>query len=410
MNILTPSGYKNIMSCSIGDEVIAYDMNDGHIIYNTIEAIEEWNSNNDSEFSSSFYLVNDTYTMYKWQSVWANGNVTHVNQLKVGDIIYDDENQDIIITSITPTPPQTVWYRLEISGDHSYIADGITLHNASRFWVGGTGTWDASSTTNWSATTGGGSGASVPGAADTVTFDGSSGTGTVTLNTDVTIVNITIANTTNVMTFNFATNNNSFTLTGNFTYTGGTPANRIINYGSNTITIGGAGTNFSAAAIGGGNDLSNCTLIFTNTTTSTVTVNLVTGSIGTVTFNRGASTGINQFAQGPGTITNLNDIGTAAHTLRFQQGRTWTIGNFNVRGSAGNLVTVDTNGTAAATLTKLPLGVVNTDYITSGSITGPVNVTPATLTWYAGANSNPSGSGWITSSMPPRKMGSAGVG
>jgi hypothetical protein len=410
MNILTPSGYKNIMSCSIGDEVVAYDINDGHIIYNTIESIEEWNSDNDSEFSSSFYLVNDTYTMYKWQSVWADGNVTHVNQLKVGDIIYDDENQDIIITRIIPTLPQTVWYRLEISGDHSYIADGITLHNASRFWVGGTGTWDASSTNNWSATTGGGNGASIPGVADTATYDGNSGTGTVTLNTDVTVVTITIANTTNVMTFDFATNNNSFTLSGTtgFIYSGGTTANRTINFGFNTFTFTGAGTLFNSAAIGGGNDLSNVTMVITNTTNTNLTINHPGGTIGTITFNRGVSTGTNTLGLTSGTIRNLNDFGTAAHTLRFQQTRTWTIGNFNVRGSAGNLVTIDSNG-ATTTLTKLPLGIINTDYITSGSINGPVNVTPAG-TWYVGTNSNPSGSGWITSSMPPRKMGSAGVG
>jgi hypothetical protein len=45
---------------------------------------------------------------------------------------------------------------------------------AARFWVGGTGTWDNASTANWSATTGGASGASAP------TFDGNSGTGTCT--------------------------------------------------------------------------------------------------------------------------------------------------------------------------------------------------------------------------------------
>lgn len=45
---------------------------------------------------------------------------------------------------------------------------------AARFWVG-SGTWDATNTANWSATTGGATGASVPTSADTVTFDGSSG-------------------------------------------------------------------------------------------------------------------------------------------------------------------------------------------------------------------------------------------
>jgi hypothetical protein len=42
---------------------------------------------------------------------------------------------------------------------------------AARFWVGGTGTWSASNTTNWSATSGGASGASVPGTVDNVFFN-----------------------------------------------------------------------------------------------------------------------------------------------------------------------------------------------------------------------------------------------
>jgi len=49
---------------------------------------------------------------------------------------------------------------------------------ADRYWVGGTGTWDTTSTSKWSATSGGASGASVPTAADNVFFDASSNTGT----------------------------------------------------------------------------------------------------------------------------------------------------------------------------------------------------------------------------------------
>jgi len=51
---------------------------------------------------------------------------------------------------------------------------------ADRYWVGGTGTWDTTSTTNWSATSGGASGASVPTTADNVIFD-QAGTYTVTM-------------------------------------------------------------------------------------------------------------------------------------------------------------------------------------------------------------------------------------
>jgi hypothetical protein len=104
---------------------------------------------------------------------------------------------------------------------------------ASRFWVGGTGTWDAADTTHWSATTGGAGGSSVPGAADTATFDGSSGGGTVTVNTNVAIITITMGAFTG--TLDFATNNNSVTLSGLFSCSG--TGTRTLNMGSNTWTL-----------------------------------------------------------------------------------------------------------------------------------------------------------------------------
>jgi hypothetical protein len=48
---------------------------------------------------------------------------------------------------------------------------------ATYYWVGGSGTWDTSSTTNWSATSGGSGGAGVPTTADDVIFDVNSGPG-----------------------------------------------------------------------------------------------------------------------------------------------------------------------------------------------------------------------------------------
>jgi hypothetical protein len=47
------------------------------------------------------------------------------------------------------------------------------------WWVGGSGTWDATSTANWSATPGGSPGAGPPTSADDVYFDSFSGSGTV---------------------------------------------------------------------------------------------------------------------------------------------------------------------------------------------------------------------------------------
>lgn len=82
---------------------------------------------------------------------------------------------------------------------------------AARFWVtGGTGNWN--STTNWASTSGGASGASVPGAADTATLNASSGAGTVTLDISPTIQTLTCTGFTGTLAF--GTNTISLNSTG----------------------------------------------------------------------------------------------------------------------------------------------------------------------------------------------------
>jgi len=72
---------------------------------------------------------------------------------------------------------------------------------AARFWVtGGTGNWN--DTSNWSATSGGASGASVPGSADTATFNASSGSGTATLDISPDIQTLTMTGFTGTLDFN----------------------------------------------------------------------------------------------------------------------------------------------------------------------------------------------------------------
>lgn len=54
---------------------------------------------------------------------------------------------------------------------------------ADRYWVGGSGYWNSTNTTNWSTTSGGSGGASVPTSTDAVYIDTNSGVGTVTIGT-----------------------------------------------------------------------------------------------------------------------------------------------------------------------------------------------------------------------------------
>lgn len=115
---------------------------------------------------------------------------------------------------------------------------------ANRFWVGGTGTWNSGSTAFWSTTTGGAGGASVPGTSDVAIFDGSSGGGTVTVDSPngagvVTIQALTCGAFTG--TLDFSANNNDVTLANMAGGQDGLNASgtgtRTINLGSGTWTI-----------------------------------------------------------------------------------------------------------------------------------------------------------------------------
>lgn len=271
MNILTPYGYKDINDISIGDDVLAFDTYTGEPIVNQLldkKLINESVYNppiitiNDTQFSVTdtvikngvsiyvhevsigdtikysldsnevivesfdiidgeyvkpngdfiYYRINNLFNVFKYQSVWVNNNVSHGYQLNVGDVMYDENDQDVIIETIEEINDINSWWHLTISGDHSFISDNIIFHNASRYLVaGGTGNWN--STTNWSATNGGASGASFPVSTDDVFSTSLSGSGT--LNVNVGSACLTFNSTGSTNTFNFQ---NTLTVVGSVTW------------------------------------------------------------------------------------------------------------------------------------------------------------------------------------------------
>lgn len=109
---------------------------------------------------------------------------------------------------------------------------------SARFWVGGTGNWDAATTTNWAATSGGVGGQSVPTSGDTVTFD--------TLS-NATAYTVTVTATANCSDISFTN-----PLTGALTFAGSSILNVFGNFTIvSTITRTYTGTiTFKATATG----------------------------------------------------------------------------------------------------------------------------------------------------------------
>ena len=276
---------------------------------------------------------------------------------------------------------------------------------ANRFWVGGTGTWNGSSTTNWAATSGGAGGQSVPGSADTVTFDASSGGGVVTVNTNFNITSLTMGAFTG--TLDFSVNNNSPTM-GTFSGTG--TGTRTLNMGAGTFTLTATGASWNFTTTTGLTfNAQQSRILLTNTSATACSFNGGSLTYYTLEIAKGSSTAIITI-NGSNTFANfIDNTSTAAHTITFASSTTQSFYRFNVRGSAGNLILMNRPAAPTPTLTKLGKGIVcYCDYITLGALTG----TPAS-TWYIGANSSTGTStGFIATAAPSSQsvLGAGGVG
>lgn len=269
---------------------------------------------------------------------------------------------------------------------------------ADRYWVGGTGTWSSTNTANWSASSGGASGASVPTAADDVFFDANSNTGTtaftVTMaNTPRVCNNITISGLDGAMTL--AGSNIGLTVSGNLsfpatnftrTYTGTTTFNSTTT--GKTITTNGVafGAPVTFDGVGGGWVLQDALSTGAGTaTTTTLTNGTLDLNNQTLTTGRFASNNSNTrtIAFGTGNITCIGN-GAVWNTL--------TVTGLTTTGT--QVVNVTSTGSTAISFTPGALSEANSiSYnFTGGTYALSLNGTSTTVrslnfTGYAGTYS-----------------------
>lgn len=93
--------------------------------------------------------------------VIAGARVTGVDYLALGTIV------------VSATSPGEFYAGANSTGGINVIRTAAPAA-VTRYWIGGTGVWDATTTTNWAASSGGSGGASVPTSADAVIFDSAS--------------------------------------------------------------------------------------------------------------------------------------------------------------------------------------------------------------------------------------------
>lgn len=255
---------------------------------------------------------------------------------------------------------------------------------ASRFWVGGAGTWDASTTTPWAATTGGAGGQSVPVSTDDVTFDGASGGGTVTINTNFNIKSITWGAFTG--TLDFSVNNNSVTVG---TWSGSGSGTRTCKLGSAQVTVTGAsGTPWTMQTTTGLTwTPGTSTILFSATPTAQRSITLGNAlTYGSITITDSGTTGL------PVLLANSNN----------------TMANLSYSGGGG-IVSAGGTITITGTLTFNGTSAHQVGYYGNNAVPG-ISVAGATsIQWAFLQNITKSGAGSITATNSFDGGGNTGI-
>ena len=171
----------------------------------------------------------------------------------------------------------------------------------TRYWRGGTGTWDATTTTNWSTSSGGLGGASVPTSADAVIFDSLSNATAYTVTCTATQLrcaaltmagpatgNVTWAGTAPLAihgNVSLAATGITRSYSGNITLTGSSTGRTFTSNGvtlGSGITVNGVGCGWT---LGSALDMGASGFVVTNGSFATSTYNFITGSITTNNAN-----------------------------------------------------------------------------------------------------------------------------
>lgn len=213
---------------------------------------------------------------------------------------------------------------------------------ANRYWVGGNGTWDNSTTTNWSTTSGGAGGASVPLSIDAAIVDGNSGlsSGIITIGASVNCLSLTTSGASGTLSL----------ING-----GSNPINIFGNYAGGGEAVGGPVVFHANATITGGNGYSS--VAFANA--GAITISLGDNETLPLSGFGGVPSGQAINVNGHQLTLPLNFTGASGTTFTLGAGGTVVVtGTFNLNGTtfSGASGTIETTGPAILTLGGATVG------------------------------------------------------
>lgn len=244
---------------------------------------------------------------------------------------------------------------------------------ATYYWVGGNGTWNASSTANWSLTSGGVAGVAAPNSTDTVIFDSASGTGTCTTASGSVCATASLNSATLGLTLGA-----NHTMSGTFTLTSGTLT--IGNFILTCNIFSSSNSNVRNITFGSGsiNLTGNSATVWTNATSTNFTISgtskvncVYAGSTGTRTISSVAPSEANaiNFNISAGSDTIAIGANSALGAVNFTGYTGTSAVNNATRTFYGNLTLAPNMTFAAGTAATFFASTSGTQQITTSNVT-----------------------------------------
>ena len=141
--ISTPNGLVAIETLNVGDLVYGFDIDidnySAELVAKPITQVFKHSWAAADEYSKLIVINHEKGTLVitgnhevLTSSRDATGPYPHfvrAENLQIGDIIYNDQGQQVEILEITPGEPYDYVYNFEVADVHTYVASGIRVHN-----------------------------------------------------------------------------------------------------------------------------------------------------------------------------------------------------------------------------------------------------------------------------------------
>jgi hypothetical protein len=120
---MADGSFKNIEDIQVGDRVLTFNNEfDRQLVESSVSEVFK-------HFVGEYLIINDKVKITSIHRVYLNGKWQEIGNAKLGDVLINQQGQKVKITDIKKVKAPVFVYNFKVEKYHTYIADGIYVHN-----------------------------------------------------------------------------------------------------------------------------------------------------------------------------------------------------------------------------------------------------------------------------------------